>query len=190
MCAEDRNVEHLARQDIGGSGAAGDDSRTGSINTRIRALGAAEAEFHDAVTLGCIAYACRLCSDQGLMIQHVEDSRLNELSLLDRRNDLEHWLTREDNGSFRDSPDITCEVEARKIIQEVFIKYIEALQVLNIIIGKMQVLDVVDYIRKSAAYRVTSITWIFPVECIEYDDLICRVLEIALHHGQLVQVSK
>ena len=124
------------------------------------------------------------------MIQHVEDCCLDELCLLDRRDDLEHRLTREDDGSLRDSPDITCEVEARKVIEEVFVKYIEALQVLNIIIGKMQVLDVVDHIRKSAAYRVTSVTWIFPVECIEYDDLIRRVLKVALHHSQLIQVGK
>ena len=66
-----RHVEHLSGQYIGGADAAGDHSGAGPVNTGIRTLGPAQAEFHHAVSLGSVDHPVSLCSNQALVVYNI-----------------------------------------------------------------------------------------------------------------------
>ena len=107
-----RNIKHLAGENIGGSDTAADHGSSGSVDTGIRALGPAKAEFHNAVSLCCIYHTGGLGSDQTLMIQHIENSRLHKLSLHYRGYDLQQRFSGEHNSPFRNGVDITCKMKS------------------------------------------------------------------------------
>ena len=54
----------------------------------------------------------------------------------------------------------------------------------------MQVLNIVDHLFKTCGNGVTALTGIAPVERIKDHCLGVLGFEIALHHGQLIQVCK
>ena len=71
VCAFDRNVENLSCKYVGSSAAAANDSSAGTVNTGIRSLCTAQAEFHDTVVLCCIADTGCFCGDEALMVQNI-----------------------------------------------------------------------------------------------------------------------
>ena len=111
MGAKYRYVKHLSCKNAGSTDTASDHSSTGTKDTGIRSLGTAKTKFHNAVTLGCIAYTGCLCCNQTLVIDDVQDGSLNKLGFHDRCDDFYHRLSWEDHSSFRDSIDIACEME-------------------------------------------------------------------------------
>ena len=69
--AFDRNIKHLAAENIGGADASGNHCSAGTIDAGIRTLCAAQAKFHDTITLGCVDHAGCLGSNQGLVVDDV-----------------------------------------------------------------------------------------------------------------------
>ena len=71
MSAFYRDIKHLSSQHVGGADAAGDNGGSGSVDSRVRRLGAAQTEFHDAVALGGVNDPGRLGGDQALVVDDV-----------------------------------------------------------------------------------------------------------------------
>ena len=71
MGSQNRYIKHFTCKYAGGSGASGDYCGTGTENTRIRTLGTAQTEFHNRITLGCVAYTCCFGCNQTLVIDNV-----------------------------------------------------------------------------------------------------------------------
>ena len=101
-----RHMEHLTGENIGGSHTAADHGCPGSVDTCIRALGAPQAEFHDAVSLGCIHYPGGFWSDQALVVQDIQQSCLNKLGFHNRGDHLHQRFSWEYDGSLRNGIDI------------------------------------------------------------------------------------
>ena len=111
MSSKNRNVKHLAGQHVGSTCTSADHCSSGSEDSGIRTLGTAKTEFHDRITLGCVAYAGCLGSDEALMVHDVQDCGFHKLRFHDRCDNFDHWFSREDYGSFRNCVDITGEFE-------------------------------------------------------------------------------
>ena len=132
--SEHRDVEHLAGQDVGGSHTSADHGSSGSVKTCVRSLGSAESEFHDPVALRCVDDTGRFRRDQTLMVDNVQDRGLNKLRLHDRSDHFHKRFLREDHAALRDRVDISTEVKAAQILEEVFAEDTKAAQIVYIII--------------------------------------------------------
>ena len=110
----------------------------------IRSLGPAQSEFHNAVALGRIDDALCLGGNEALVIDDVKQCCLNELGLHDGSNNLDKRFPGENHGSLRNGVDIACKAEFVEIAQEVLLKHIQASQVFNVAVIKMQVLNVLN----------------------------------------------
>ena len=146
MGSFDRDMEHLTGQDIGCADAPGDHGSAGAVDPGIRSLGTAKAEFHHAVSLGSMDDAGRLGGDQALMVDNIQNGGLHQLGLHDGSDDLHHGLPGKDHRSFRDGVDISCEMIAPQIIEELFRKQTGGTQVLDVFVIERQLFDIVNYL--------------------------------------------
>ena len=191
VCALDRYVKQLAAQDVGSARASGDHRGARAVGAGIRSLRPAEAELHDRIALRRIADAGSLRRDQALVVDDVKDRSLHELGLHDRRNDLDERLAREDQRSLRDRPDVAGELELREIVEEVFIEDAESGQVIDILLGKVQFLDVFDELLQARHDGVAAAERIDAEERVEDDRLVLvLVLEVALHHREFIKICQ
>ena len=190
MGAEYRNVEQLARQHIRRTHTASDHRSPRAVGACVRSLRPAKAELHHRAALGRVTYTRRLCGDQGLMVDDIEDRGLHQLRFHDRSDDLEKRFLRENHSSFRDRPDIARETEVQKVFQKVLVKCPRGAQIINIILVEAKSLHVVDHLVKAGTDRVAAAVRIGTVEGIKHDLWISSCLEITLHHGQLIEVGE
>ena len=65
------NLEHFTAEYIRGAYTACNHSCTGAVDTSVRPLGAAKAEFHNPVPLGGMNNPGGLGSNQALMIDNI-----------------------------------------------------------------------------------------------------------------------
>ena len=112
MSTFDGNIEHLTGQYIGSTAASADDGSTCTVNAGVRSLCTAKSKLHDAIALGCIAYAGCFCSDQRLMVYDVQDRGFHKLGFHDRSNNFDKWLTWEHDASLRNGIDASGEPES------------------------------------------------------------------------------
>ena len=125
------------------------------------------------------------------MVDDVQDGRLDQLRLHDRRNDLDERLSREDQRSLGDAVDITRELEVREIVQEVGVKGVKAPKVLDILAGEVQLIEVLDQLLHAAHDAVAAAERVDTEKRVEDDGLVLiLVLEITLHHRQLIEVGE
>ena len=134
MGPQHRDVEHLAGKDIGGPHTAADHGRPGSVESCIRSLRPAESELHDSVALSRVDDTGCFRRDQTLMVDDVQDRGLDKLRLHDRSDDLHKGFLREDHAALRDGVDVSAEMKAAQILEEVFAEDTQAAQVVYIII--------------------------------------------------------
>ena len=66
----------------------------------------------------------------------------------------------------------------------------EISQIIYILIGKVQVFNVINYLSKSCTYGIAVIAGILAEKHVEYDDLILPLFIITLHHRQLVKICQ
>ena len=149
-------------------------------------MGAPQAEFHDAVSLGCIHYPGGFCSDQALVVQDIQQSCLNKLGFHNRGDHLHQRFSWEYDGSLRNGIDIPGKMEAPQVFQKICVENVQSFQIVNVIRGKVEVTNIFDNLFKSGSNGVSSVTRIFSVKGIENDYLVSRVFKITLHHGQLI----
>ena len=106
-----RNVKKLSCKYIGSTDTSGNHSCSCTIDTGIRSLGTAKAEFHHTTTVSCVDHPGCLSGNQTLVIDDRQQSSLYKLSFHNRSNHLYQWLSWEDHSSFRDSINITAKME-------------------------------------------------------------------------------
>ena len=147
MGAADRDVEHLAAEHVGGADTSGDHGSSCAVDRCVGTLGPAAAEFHHTVARGGPDDAGSLRGDQALMVQNVQKRSLNQLGLHDGGDDFDQRFSREDHPAFRNRVDIAGEAEFVKILQKVLLENVEAPEIIDIILRKMQVLDIFDDLR-------------------------------------------
>ena len=81
-------------------------------------------------------------------------------------------------------------MEIAQIIQKILIKKLQASQIDNIILIKGQILNVINNLVKTSRNGKSVSRGIFPVKGIENNRFIGVILEISMHHGQLIEVGQ
>ena len=76
------------------------------------------------------------------MVDDVKDRRLHQLGFHDRGDDLQEGLLGEDHRALRDGVDIAAEMESAEIMEEIFAEDPQASEIIHILVGKVQILDV------------------------------------------------
>ena len=191
MGAHYRDIKQLAAEHVGGAGAAADDGRSCAVGSGIRSLGAAQAELHNRCALGRMDDAGGLCRDQTLVVDDAQDRGLHELCLHDGRHDFDEGLPREDQRPFRNAVHIPVELEVREVVQKVLIEDLQAPQVLDVLRGEVQLVQVFHQLLHAAHDGVAAPEGVVAEKRVKDDGLVLiLVLEIALHHGQLIEIRE
>ena len=73
-----------------------------------------------------------------------------------------------------------------KISQKIFIEDMETAQIIDVIIIKMQILNILFYLFDAGADRISTIGWIGALKGIKNDGTVVVVFEITLHHCHFV----
>ena len=81
-------------------------------------------------------------------------------------------------------------MKIRQVLQEVLVKRVQASEIVDVLFGEGQPLDVVNDLIQACADGVASIIRISAVKCIEYDLLVHTAFEVTLHHRQLIEVCE
>ena len=108
------------------------------------ALRAAGAELHHAAALGRAGDAVGLRGDQALVIDGQQREGLDELRLDGGRAHNDHRLLREHGRPLRHGVNIAGEAEGAQIFQKFLAENALAAQVRNVLLVKVQILDVFD----------------------------------------------
>ena len=184
------NGEQLAGEHVGGSHASPDDSRPGSVNAGVRSLGPAQAELHDGVSFGRVYHPGRLGGNQALVVDDGQKGSLNQLGFHNGGNDLYQGFPGKYHRALGDGINISAEMEVFQVGQKVFVEEIQASQIGNILRGEPEAFDIVNHLLQTGGDGITAVAGVFAVENIENNGLIRMGFEIALHHGQFIQVSQ
>ena len=189
MRAADRNVEHLPRQHVARGCAAADHRRARAVDARVRPLRAAQAELQHRAALRRAAHAAGLGGDERLVVDEGEDRRLDQLRLHDRRAHAHERLVREHDRALAHGVDLAGEAQLAKIGEERLVEQAERAQIGQILLGKVQAVDVVDHALQPGGDGIGDVA-LGAEEHVEHA-LVARhaVLEIAVHHGELVQIG-
>ena len=183
-------IKHLSGKHVAGADAAADHSGPCAVNAGVRPLRAAEAEFHDSVAAGRIAYPGRLGGDEALVVDNIQNSGFNQLRFHNRSDDFNHWFPGEHDASFRNCIDASGKFEILQIFKEVVLKNSQTFQIGNFIIIEMQVFHIFDNLRKPCADGVAGFHRVIPVKGVKnYRFITVHVLKVALHHRQFVKIG-
>ena len=183
-----RYVKHLSSQNIAGADATADHGSARSVDAGVRSLGAAQTEFHDAIAFRCPYDAGSLCRDQALMIDDIQHRCLDQLRFHNRSHDLNQRLVWEYDGAFRNRVQVPGKMEAAQIFQKVGVEDTETAQVGDIVIGELQVLDIIDDLFQTGCDGVAASAGVVSIKDIEDNGFVVVLFKIALHHGKFVKI--
>ena len=187
MRSADRNVKKLSCQYVGSTDTATDHGSSCTVSTCIRALCTAKPEFHDSVSSGCEADAGRLGCDQTLVVDDVQDGSFYKLCLHDRCNDFDHRFTRKHDAAFRNRKNITGKFKILQIVQKILLENAEACKIINVLLFKFQLLDILDDLLKTSHDGIAAVHRVVSEKCIKDNGFVTiLVFEVALHHRQFV----
>ena len=110
------------------------------------------------------------------MIYRKQNVGLDKLSLDSRCAHDHKRLTREHGSTLRYGPDIALELEIAQILEELLGEHPPAAQILDVLVVKVQVLDIFDHLLKPGSDGKAAVIGILTVKNIEIGDLIrpCR----------------
>ena len=125
------------------------------------------------------------------MVDGEEGEGLDELRL-DRRGANHHQrLLGEHGRALGDGVDVAGEAEVLQIRKKFLGEHIAAAEVLNILVGEVQVLDVVDELLQTGCNGEAAAVGHLAEEYIEVGDAVLAAgFKVAVAHGQLVEVAE
>ena len=179
------------RNSTGCSHAPADVGCPGSQYRCRSSVGSSGTEFHDGPSLGGSDNPVSLGGNQALVIDQKEKHGFHELGLYHRASYSNHRFSRKNRRSFGDSPYITGKFEFQQIIQEFFIEDLLAFQVIDIFLGKFQVLEIIHHLLQAGHNGETAPIGDLPEKEIKIGDVIGNAsFKITIGHGQLIKVCQ
>ena len=122
------------------------------------------------------------------MVDKGQHSCFNELCLADGRLDTYQRLIGEDDRAFGHGIDFPGKAQLPEKVQKCFAEQVQGTQIGDILFIKVKVVDIVDNAFHSAHDRITGLLP-GPEKNIEYRFILIHALgEIAVHHGELIEV--
>jgi len=182
---------YLVRDRAGGAGAAADVGSARAEDRTVRALCAAGAELEHRAALCRAADAAGLRGDQALVVDLQQQIRLHELRLDGGRAHRDERLAREHGRALRHGPDVAGEAEVFQIVQKCLAEQLPAAQIGNVLVGEVQVLDVVDDLLETGGDGVAAVVRHAAEEHIKIRDAVLHaVLKITVAHRQLIEIAE
>ena len=77
-------------------------------------------------------------------------------------------------------------MKSLQIVKKIFLEKAGASQVVNVFLLKMQILDIINGLVKTAGNGISTAAWILTIENVEYNAFFGVGFEITLHHGQFI----
>ena len=123
------------------------------------------------------------------MVDNVQNGSLYQLSLHNGSDDLDDGFSGEHDRAFGNGIDITGKPEIFQIVKKVRIKNAQRSQIVQVLLFKVKLPDVLDHLLQSGADGISASAGITSVEGVKNHGLIpVLVAKIPLHHGELVEI--
>ena len=183
-------VEHV-RQRARRACHAADVRRARADNRAIRALCATGAELQHSASLRRADDAVRLRCNQRLVVNLQQQIRLNQLRLNRGRTDGQQRFAGEHGRAFRDGVNVAVELEILEVIEEALVEDSLAAQISDIIIGEMQLLDVLDNLLQPRGNREAAAVGHVAEEHVKiHIALVEAVAVVAIAHCEFVEITE
>ena len=185
----DGNAEHFSRQNGGGSGSASYVCGPGPVDGGIHIVGAPGPEVgHGPAPCGP-DNPVGLGGDKGLMVYLQQKSGLYELCVHQRGHHGDNGFVGIHNGPLGHGVHVSPEPEMEQVVQKVLRKQVPGAQVLHIVRGKVQVLDVFHSLLQACKDGKACVVGIFSVKYVKgHQGLFGILVKIAVGHGEFIHV--
>ena len=185
------NAVDLVGHGAGSARAAADERSPRAGDSARDALRAARAELEHGAALCRAADAARLRGDQALVVELKQHIGLQQLRLDSRGADGDDRLHREDGRALWYRPDIACEFEITQIVKEALAEDPARAQVGDVLLVKVQLLNIVDYLLQPRSNSVAAAVGNVAVENVEVADAVLHTVgKVAVAHSQLVEIAE
>ncbi len=184
------NTIDFASQHIAGGGNPSNVTTAGHLHPGVHAVGATQREIADDPALGS-RYAPRcLGGDERLKVNLVDDKGLYSLGLHHRTGNLEDGLLWEEDSPFGYGPHVARKPHLGQRVEEVLVKDAGEPQVLDVTLREAPLFQITQHLLQAGAYHVSTVRGCGAHMQTEGGPARHAVLEVALGHGQLVQVGQ
>ena len=181
----------LVGDGAGGSGTAADIGRPRAGDGGVGALGPAGAEFQHRPASGGPGDAVGFSGNEALVVHGQQGEGLNELGLDGRGPDHHQRLLGEHRRPLRHGVDVAGEPEVRQILQKLLAEQVPPTEILNVLRGEVQVLDVTDQLFQTGGNGEAALIRHPAEEHVKIRDLVLEaVFKVSVAHGQLVKVAE
>ena len=125
------------------------------------------------------------------MIEREKDVCFDYLSLDRGCAYCENRFVRENGSTLGNSPDVARKAEVLEIIEKLLVKNALGAEVGDIVVVKVQLLDVVYNLLKTRGDRKTAVVGYLAVKNVEVHlALVKIVFEVAVGHGEFIEITK
>ena len=182
---------NLIGDGAGGAGAAADIGSACAHDGRVSALRPAGAELQHGASLGGADDAVGFGGDQALVVDGQQRECLDQLGFDGRGTHHHQRLLGEHRCALGNGVDIAGKAEISEIVQKLLAEQVPAAEISDVLLGEMQVLDVVDQLLQSRCNGEAAAVGHLAEEHVEIGDAILAAgLEVAVAHGQLIEVTE
>ena len=189
--APHRYAVDLPGEHVGRAVRPPDVGRPRAAEPAVRALRAPKPELHQRVVPAGLADARRLRRYEGLIVERVEDGRLQQLRLDERSLHLHDRLVGEHHRPFGHRLDGAVRPEVAQVVDEGPVEDAQPGKVGEILLGEAQVLHQVEEGLQPGRHREAVVGREIAEHVVETGrDVLAARLQVAAHHGELVEVGQ
>ena len=124
------------------------------------------------------------------MVDDVEQRGFDELSFGKRRADGHNRLHGEHDFALSHRVHVAGEAEVFEVVEKVLGERAERAQVLYVACGKAYVFDILHRLLKPGGYGVVYLTFSAEEHVEGRERIVDSALEIAVHHGELIEIGE
>ena len=187
--ADDRHAVALAGLDIGGAGKAGDIACARRKKPGLGAVRGAQTEIRENFSRRRQHHARGFRSDQRLVMQDVDQPRLDELRLRQRRRDADQRLVGKTHAALGDGVHVAGEAKTLKIIEQVLPEAAGAFQPVDVGGGKAQSLEIAKRVVEPGSEHEAAPRRQPAHEELEHRLFVLAAIQIGLDHVEFVEVG-
>ena len=181
----------LVRDGAGGAAAAADIRGPCADDGGVGALGPAGAELQHRAAPCSPDDAVGLGGNEALVVDGQQGKGLDKLCFNGRSPHHHQGLLGEHRGPLRHGINVAGKPEISQIFQEFLAEQVPPPKIRNVLLGEVQVLDVVDQLLQARGNGKAALVRHPAEEHVKIRDLILEaVLEIPVAHGQLIKVAE
>ena len=185
-----RDAEAQVRQDGRGARHPRQVGGARREETGLRAMGTAQPEVDQELAGRDEHGARRFRGDERLEVEEVHEPRLHELGLGDGGRHPHDRLVGEENRALRHGVHVAREAERRKVIDEGRIEAPAAPHPVELLGVEAESLEVLDELLEARRHQEVTSGRQLPHEQLEDRRRLHAVAEVAVQHGQLVEVCE